>query len=184
MNNSEKFAEVFGEKTKKSAHRGDEVGRADHDRCFALADVGIHQGTQGSTQEEGQKEEGDRSMNSIHIMGRLVKDPEVSSSTSGTTYARYTVAVDRKYKKEGQQSADFFPCVSFGKQAEFVEKYLKKGTKVVITGEMALDTVKKDGQTSTYPKVMVSEIEFAESKQNNETKDVTDIAVPEELPFS
>ena len=110
-------------------------------------------------------------MNIITIMGRLTKDPEVSSSTSGTTYARYTVAVDRKYKKDGQQNTDFFPCTSFGKQAEFVEKYLKKGTKVVLSGEMNIDR----NEDKTYPKIIVNDIEFAESKgqqtENTEKKD-------------
>lgn len=125
-------------------------------------------------------------MNIITIMGRLTKDPEISSSTSGTTYARYTVAVDRKYKKEGQQNTDFFPCTSFGKQANFVEKYLKKGTKVVLSGEMNIDK----NEDKTYPKIIVSDIEFAESKgqtEKTESKDVTDflnVADISELPFS
>lgn len=127
-------------------------------------------------------------MNSIHIVGRLTKDPEITSSANGTTYARYTVAVDRKYKKEGEQEADFFPCISFGKQAEFVEKYLKKGTKVIITGEMLLDMSNKDGKVFTYPKIKVSEIEFAESKNKSNNSDSKDFLTVSddlgELPFS
>ena len=69
-------------------------------------------------------------MNKVILMGRLTRDPEVSSSTSGTTFARYSIAVDRRFKREGEPDADFFNCTSFGKQAEFVERYLKKGTKV------------------------------------------------------
>lgn len=129
-------------------------------------------------------------MNTLHIMGRLTADPEITSTTGGTTIARYTVAVDRRYAKDGQQKADFFPCNSFGKQAEFAERYLKKGTKVVINGEMRLDTVQKDGKNVTYPKVAVNEIEFAESKKEsgntentNEFLNVPDGLV-EELPFS
>lgn len=106
-------------------------------------------------------------MNALHIMGRLCGEPEITSTTSGTTVARYTVAVDRRFAKEGQQKTDFFNCTSFGKQAEFAEKYLKKGTKVVISGEMRLDTVQKDGKNVTYPKVAVNEIEFAESKKDS-----------------
>ncbi len=131
-------------------------------------------------------------MNHIVIMGRCTADPEITSSTSGTTIARYTVAVDRRFAKEGQQKTDFFNCNSFGKQAEFAEKYLKKGTKVVISGEMRLDLVQKDGKNVTYPKIAVSEVEFAESKrdQNQETteskNDFLNIpdGVIEELPFS
>lgn len=125
-------------------------------------------------------------MNTLHIMGRLTADPEITSTTGGTTIARYTVAVDRRYAKDGQQKTDFFPCNSFGKQAEFAERYLKKGTKVVISGEMRLDTVQKDGKNATYPKVAVNEIEFAESKKDtgepkNDFLNVADGL--EDLPF-
>lgn len=116
-------------------------------------------------------------------MGRLTADPEITSTTGGTTVARYTVAVDRSFAKEGQQKTDFFPCVSWGKQAEFCEKYLKKGTKVVISGMMNLDLVQKDGKNVTYPKINVREIEFAESKKT-ETVDITDIPTDIELPFN
>lgn len=126
-------------------------------------------------------------MNSIIVMGRLTKDPEVSSSTSGTTFARFSIAVDRRYKKDGEQDADFFNCTAFNKKAEFVEKYIKKGTKVVVSGEMRMDRVTKDGNTTTYPKIMVSDIEFAESKKNNNS-DANDgflnVTTDEELPFS
>lgn len=129
-------------------------------------------------------------MNTLHIMGRLTADPEITSTTGGTTIARYTVAVDRRYAKDGQQKTDFFPCNSFGKQAEFAERYLKKGTKVVISGEMRLDTVQKDGKNVTYPKVAVDEIEFAESKKESGNTENTNgfLNVPdglvEALPFS
>lgn len=129
-------------------------------------------------------------MNLIIIMGRLCADPEITSTTSGTTVARYSVAVDRSFAKEGQQKTDFFSCTSFGKQAEFVEKYLKKGTKVVIRGEMHLDRVLKEEKTLTYPKVSVEKIEFAESKkeQTQDSSDgflnIPDGINPDELPFS
>ena len=128
-------------------------------------------------------------MNSLHIMGRLTADPEITSTQSGTTIARYTVAVDRKYAKDGQQKADFFSCTSFGKQAEFAERYLKKGTKVVASGEMRLDLVQKDGKNVTYPKVAVNEIEFAESKKSDsgeaKTDDFLNVADNlDELPFN
>ena len=128
-------------------------------------------------------------MNTLCIMGRLTSDPEITSSTSGTTIARYSVAVDRRFAKEGQQKTDFFSCVSYGKQAEFVEKYLSKGTKVVIRGEMGLDTAQKEGKNVTYPKVAVNEIEFAESKKetnNTDSRDVTELnhIDPMDLPFS
>lgn len=132
-------------------------------------------------------------MNKIIVMGRLTKDPETVATQSGTSLARYTVAVDRKYKKEGSQSTDFFNCTSFGKQADFVAKYLKKGVKVVISGEMLLDVVEKDGRKTTYPKISVEDVEFAESKsnataspQNATESDFLNIPdnLVEELPFS
>ena len=127
-------------------------------------------------------------MNALHIMGRLTADPEITSTQSGTTIARYTVAVDRRFAKDGQQKTDFFSCTSFGKQAEFVEKFLKKGVKVVVSGEMRLDTVQKDGKNTTYPKVAVNEIEFAESKkESGEAKpdDFLNIADHvDDLPFN
>ena len=127
-------------------------------------------------------------MNALHIMGRLTADPEITSTQSGTTIARYTVAVDRRFAKDGQQKTDFFICNSFGKQAEFVEKFLKKGVKVVVSGEMRLDTVQKDGKNVTYPKVAVNEIEFAESKKESgeaKTDDFLNVADNlDELPFN
>lgn len=137
-------------------------------------------------------------MNKVIMMGRLTRDPEVSSSTSGTTFARYSIAVDRKFKKEGEPDADFFNCSSFGKQAEFVEKYLAKGTKVVISGRLQNNNyTNKEGQKVNDVRIMVEEIEFAESKngstetktEKTESKDVTDFLnvapeIIEELPFS
>lgn len=134
-------------------------------------------------------------MNKVILMGRLTRDPEVSSSTNGTTFARYSIAVDRKFKKEGDPDADFFNCTSFGKQAEFVEKYLKKGTKVVVTGRLQNNNyTNKDGQKVYDVRIMCEEVEFAESKNSSESSnsgsaDVTDFTnIPEglveELPFS
>lgn len=117
-------------------------------------------------------------------MGRISKDPEIK--TGNTTVANFSIAVDRKYKKDGEPTADFFNCVSFGKQAEFVEKYLKKGTKVVITGRLQNDSyTNKDGQKVTFTKTYVEEIEFAESKSKKEEKDDY-LSVPDDigdLPF-
>ena len=104
-------------------------------------------------------------MNKVIMMGRLTRDPEVSSSASGTTFARFSIAVDRRFKREGEPDADFFNCTSFGKQAEFVERYLKKDTKVVVTGRLQNDNyTNKEGQKVYGVRIMVEEIEFAESK--------------------
>lgn len=103
-------------------------------------------------------------MNKIILMGRLTKDVETRTG-NGTTVARYGLAVDRRFKRDGQPEADFFNCTVFGKGAEFADKYLRKGTKVVITGRMESDNyTNKDGQKVYGWQVMVEEQEFAESK--------------------
>ena len=82
--------------------------------------------------------------------------------------ARYTLAVDRR-AKHGEQSADFISCVAFGKNGEFAEKYLKKGTKIIVTGRIQTGSYKnKDGQTVYTTDVVVEECEFAESKKDAE----------------
>ena len=104
-------------------------------------------------------------MNKVILMGRLTRDPEVSSSASGTTFARFSIAVDRRFKREGQADADFFNCTAFSKTAEFVERYLKKGTKVVLSGRIQNDNyTNKEGQKVYGVRIMVEEVEFAESK--------------------
>lgn len=121
-------------------------------------------------------------MNLAILMGRLAKDPDVSSSQSGTTIARYSIAVDRRFKKDGEPSADFFTCVSFGKQAEFVDRYLKKGTKIVVTGEIQNNNyTNKDGQKVYDTRILVHDVEFAESKKTE--SDNTD-TFDTELPFN
>jgi single-strand DNA-binding protein len=126
------------------------------------------------------------------MCGRLVRDPEVRVSTGGnpTTISKFTLAVDRKFKRDGQPDADFFSCVSFGKQAEFVEKYLHKGTKVLISGRLENnDYTNRDGQKVYSVQISVEEIEFAESKKaaEEQPKDDGFVNVPdgmdEELPF-
>lgn len=133
-------------------------------------------------------------MNKVIITGRLTRDPEVSSSTSGTTFARFSVAVDRRFKREGEPDADFFNCSAFGKTAEFIEKYFKKGQKINLVGRLENnDYTNKDGQKVHDIRIMVEEAEFGESKASGEkteskSKDVTDfVNVPdglvETLPF-
>lgn len=106
-------------------------------------------------------------MNKVIMMGRLTRDPEVrySQGANQTAVGRFSIAVDRRFKREGEPEADFFNCTTFGKQAEFVEKYLHKGTKVVVCGRIQNDNyTNKDGQMVYSVRLMVEEIEFAESK--------------------
>ena len=106
-------------------------------------------------------------MNKVILMGRLTRDPEVrySQGASQTAVARFSVAVDRRFKREGEPDADFFNCTAFGKQAEFIERYLHKGIKIVLSGRIQNDNyTNKEGQMVYSVRVMVDEIEFAESK--------------------
>ena len=138
-------------------------------------------------------------------MGRLTRDPEVrySQGESSTAVARYTLAVDRRFRREGSdQTADFIGCVAFGRQAEFAEKYLHQGTKIAITGRIQTGSyTNKDGQRVYTTDVVVEEQEFAESKaagqnsqQNSRPEPSTAVdndgfmhipdGIDEELPFS
>lgn len=112
-------------------------------------------------------------MNKTILMGRLTRDPEVrySQTDSNMAIARFSLAVDRRYKKQGDTvTADFFNCTAFGKQGEFVEKYLKKGTKIVVTGRIQNDNyTNKEGQKVYSVQIMVEEIEFAESKASSQS---------------
>lgn len=108
-------------------------------------------------------------MNKVIIIGRLTREPEVrhTQSNEPMAIARYTLAVDRKYKKEGEQTADFINCVAFGKAAEFAEKYLKQGTKIAIEGRIQTGSyTNKDGQKVYTTDVVVEAQEFAESKNS------------------
>ena len=107
-------------------------------------------------------------MNKVILMGRLTRDPEVrySQGDSQMAIARFSLAVDRRFKRQGDTvTADFFNCTAFGKQGEFVEKYFKQGTKVVVTGRIQNDNyTNKEGQKVYSVQIIVEELEFAESK--------------------
>lgn len=126
-------------------------------------------------------------MNRVILIGRLCRDVEVRYSTNNegnsTAMGRYTLAVDRRVKQEGGQTADFISCVCFGKAAEFAEKYLRKGTKIAIAGRIATGSYQnKDGQTVYTTDVIIEEQEFAESKGNSENKDARDAAMMQNAP--
>lgn len=112
-------------------------------------------------------------MNTVILMGRLTRDPEIRyGGANNTAVARYSIAVDRRFKQEGQPEADFFNVVSFGKAGEFVEKYLHKGTKIVIEGELHNNNyTNKDGQMVYGMNIVTRNIEFAESKSSQGTQD-------------
>ena len=106
-------------------------------------------------------------MNKVILMGRLTRDPDVRYTTGEKqmTIARFTLAVDRRFKREGEPDADFIGCTAFGKTAEFAEKYLKQGTKVAVTGRIQTGSyTNKDGVKVYTTDVVIEECEFAESK--------------------
>lgn len=114
-------------------------------------------------------------MNKIILTGRLCADPEIKQTTSGTTIATYRFATNRAYKREGQPDADFFNCKAFGKAAEFVERYLKKGTKIAIIGHVETGSyTNKDGVKIPTFDVLVDEHEFLESKAAQNTATPTE----------
>lgn len=110
-------------------------------------------------------------MNKVILMGRLTRDPEVryTQKEEALAIARYTLAVDRRFQKNTDQTADFIPCVCFGKLAEFAEKWLKQGIKICISGRIQTGSyTNKDGVKIYTTDVVVEEQEFAESKRNSE----------------
>lgn len=109
-------------------------------------------------------------MNKVILIGRLTRDPEVrySQGENSLAIARYSLAVDRRFKRPGEADADFINCVTFGKAAEFAEKYLKQGTKIAVTGRIQTGSyTNKEGQKVYTTEVVVEDHEFAESKAAN-----------------
>ena len=132
-------------------------------------------------------------MNKVILMGRLTRDPEVrySQGEQATAIARYTLAVDRRFKRDGDQTADFIGCVAFGKLGEFAEKYLRKGTKVVVTGRIQTGSyTNKDGQKVYTTDVVVEESGFTPSDRPSPSSAAGDgfmnipDGIDEELPFN
>lgn len=109
-------------------------------------------------------------------MGRLTADPEVrySQGDNSTAIARYTLAVNRRFQREGEQTADFINCVAFGKSGEFAEKYFQKGMRVAISGRIQTGSyTNKDGVKVYTTDIVVEEQEFAQSKSENDSSSAT-----------
>lgn len=144
-------------------------------------------------------------MNKVVLVGRLTRDPEVryTQGENQTAIARYTLAVDRRFKRDGEPTADFINCVVFGKSAEFAEKYFRQGLRVAISGRITTGNyTNKDGIKVYTTEVTVEEQEFAESKaeseankaNNHQTASANTTSgdgfmnvpddIPEELPFN
>ena len=106
-------------------------------------------------------------MNKVILMGRLTRDPDIrySQSDNQIAVARFTIAVDRRFKRDGDQSADFISCVAFGRTADFFDKYIKQGTKVCVEGRIQTGSyTRQDGQKVYTTDVVVENAEFAESR--------------------
>ena len=110
-------------------------------------------------------------MNKVILMGRLTRDPEVrySQGEQATAIARYTLAVDRRFRRDGEANADFINCVSFGRTAEFAEKYFRQGLKIAVTGRIQTGSyTNREGQKVYTTEVVVEDQEFAESKATSD----------------
>lgn len=108
-------------------------------------------------------------MNSVNLTGRFARDPDVRYTDGGTSIARFTVACDRRYKQENGPTADFINCIAFGKTAEFVEKYFRKGMKIELTGRIQTGSYTNQEGNKVYTTDVVAEqVGFAESKASSE----------------
>lgn len=108
-------------------------------------------------------------MNSVQLIGRFTRDPDIRYTDGGLSVARFTLAVDRAYKKDNEQStADFISCVAFGKSAEFIEKYFFKGNRIGLNGRIQTGNyTNKDGVKVYTTDVVVEHVEFVESKASS-----------------
>ena len=135
-------------------------------------------------------------MNSVQLIGRLTRDPEVRYTDGGVSIARFSLAVERRFKQENGADADFINIVSFGKTAEFIEKYFHKGMKVALNGRIQTGSyTDKDGKKVYTTDVVAENVEFCESKGNSANNDAPAPAsdgdfmsvpdgIDEELPFN
>lgn len=139
-------------------------------------------------------------MNKVILMGNLTRDPEIryTQSEKSMAIARFSLAINRRFSREGETNVDFFNCTAFGKQAEFVEKYFRQGSRMLLVGRIQNDNyTNKNGEKVYSVQIMADEIEFSERKQsggnnNSEPEQKQDdddfMEIPEniesELPFN
>ena len=138
-------------------------------------------------------------MNKVIESGRLGKDPDVRYSQGGMAVANFSIAVNRKFKRDGEPDADFFNCVSFGKTAEFIEKYFHKGSPILIVGHLQNEEYEKDGQKVRITKIYVDEVDFMGESKNGQNggqnasqgqpqqkpsgDEFMNVSIDDELPF-
>lgn len=130
-------------------------------------------------------------MNKVILIGRLVADPEIRYTQSGKAVASYRLAVDRPFKQDGQQEADFINCVAWGNTGEFAGNYLRKGTKIAVEGRIQTGSYEKDGVKHYTTDIVVDRHEFCESRSSvqaatansNADPAFTDMDDDGDLPF-
>lgn len=130
-------------------------------------------------------------MNKVILLGRITKDPEIKYTTANEplAVARYTLAVDRRFKRQGEPDADFISCVAFGKSAEFIEKYAKKGQRIAVAGSLSTRSYEdKNGQKKYVTEVITNEHFFADgakekAKDSSGFELVDGAATDDDLPF-
>ena len=109
-------------------------------------------------------------MNKVILMGNLARDPESSQTNNGTTYTRFTIAVQRRFaNSEGEREADFLNCIAWRQTAEFIAKYFKKGSKICVWGSIQTRSYEQDGQKKYATDIVVEEAEFADSKGSSDS---------------
>ena len=135
-------------------------------------------------------------MNSVQLIGRLTRDPEIRYTDGGASIAKFGIAVDRRFKQENGADADFINIVSFGKTAEFIEKYFHKGMKIALNGRIQTGSyTDKDGKKVYTTDIVAENVEFCESKGTSSNNDATAHAsdgdfmsvpdgIEDELPFA
>lgn len=129
-------------------------------------------------------------MNKVELLGRLTKDPEVRyTQTNNTMVVNFTLAVNRRFAKEGEQQADFINIIAWKKTAEFASKYFKKGQQIAVAGRLQTRSYDdKDGKKVFVTEVVAEELYFADSKKENipldgEQTDISEVTNPDDLPF-
>ena len=123
-------------------------------------------------------------MNKVILTGRFTRDPEIKYTNDGTSIARFSIAVNRRFVKEGSdQKADFLNCIAFGKTAEFIEKYFSKGMKADLSGRIQTGSYTNKDNVKVYTTdIIVEEIEFGESKGSNQNQKKSEAPHPESDP--
>lgn len=118
-------------------------------------------------------------INKVILMGRLTADPELKQTANGVSVVQFTVAVNRAYSKD-EQKTDFLDCTAFNKKAEFLSKYFRKGSSVIVFGNIQVESfTDKDGNKRKSTRIIVDEVQFGESKQNKtEEVETAEVALP------